>query len=284
MPQFKVILQYTQPSKGFEEVFYVTASSLRDAANLGEPFLISTLSFRHSLTVLSRARVSSVDNNRQAVVVPINRQGFVSTTTGPDVCATAAVCNLVDTTNGATRHLWLRGLNDIDVARDPNTGRDVPSPGLDERINGYMARLEADNYQIRSLKRVDGSAIKQVPVVQVAPGTQDGTAVLKLTASFGVAPGGRVNLYQCPVKQLPGINGQWSVLSYDGVNGLLTIRYRMPGTATVPTPKATIRNVDYNYGRIRAEFSGFSFFSTRDTGRNPLGGRGAKRAVHLRSL
>jgi hypothetical protein len=281
MPIFKEVFQFTQPDKGFTEVYYSSAPDIRTAGMFGQPFLNAALAFRANLTVLRKIRISDVANNRNTLVKVINQQNGTVTGTA-DICGASAVvaCNAPST--GARRNIWLRGLPDNSVVRNGETGTDNPSPGLREGIQNWMIALEESNYQIRSLMKLGVApyVYKSITAVTV---TERGYVTIVTSPTWATTPSGRVILSQIDEKLFPGLNGQYAA-SPAALPGQFTVPYNSHlAQGTYSLNKGRTRPADYEYGTIISVQSGFDHFSTRDTGRNPLGGRGRRLAKIKRS-
>jgi hypothetical protein len=280
MAYFKVIFTYTQTDLGFSEVYYREADDLATAAVFSEDFLIAMIRPRSALTVLRKARVSSVDNNRNSVVVNINRATLLSTGSS-DVCSTAAVVTLNSPQTGARRQLWMRGLPDDSVKRDLRTGVDDPQPQFLLYLGNYLQLLSFYQYRIRSLKKLGTAPLVYTPIKSIEV-VGPGVTRITFTVPITITDSRRIILSQIDQKRFGGLQGTFTVSNAT----TLTVDVPYNSTLAIGTygvAKGRSRPAEYEYGFIRSSLSGFLKFSSRDTGKNPLGGRG-RRSRHLTRL
>jgi hypothetical protein len=282
MPNYKVVYVYAAPiSKGFTEVYYRTAASLAAAASFDQTSIVKALAPRNPLTVLRKIRVSDTANNRTAIQIPINQNNKLNVPSSPDVVGTTAVLTLASTQTGATRRLWMRGLSDVDVLRDPNTGADTPSPGLLTAITNWIA-VVANNFTIRSLTQLGTAPNIYQTITSVSGIVNAGLCTITFTGTSPYVAGQQIIITRMSPKLFPGINGRWTPTFVDANH--FTIPYNLDQSPPLATLTGKWRPAIYQYGTIDASVSNFLAFGTRDTGQGFLTGRGRKRAVHLRSL
>lgn len=282
MANFKCVFQFTQPDKGFSEVYYRTASDLAAATVFDLETRRRAVRFRHKLTVLRAIRVSEVTNNRNAVVIRVNRSTDSIGIKEPDICSTAAVYTLNAPTTGARRQVWFRGLNDGDVLRDASNGADLPSADLISGIESWVRTLANNGFTVRALAKIDGVTIRYTNVTNIIV---DANGIVNLTFPAGFTPtfSNRVILSQFDQKLWPGLNGAWFLTNVS--TGVYTIKYKshLPAGTYIIT-KGRSRPEEFTYGAISANLSDFNKFSSRDTGRNPTGGRGRRSTKFLRAV
>lgn len=281
MAFFKYVFQFTQGAKGFSEVYYGESDSIDNATKIGSVILNRMCALRPPLTILRKVRVSAVAGNRNSVPLTFNRPG-TSPLLDPDVAGTSAVCNLVSTATGSRRQVALRGLPDDAISRNAANGLDEPQAQWQAYLTQFLRFLEEGRYMIRSLKKVGTSGITLQNITSIVAVANAGQVTVSTAAPMGVSTGAQVKLSQLDVKDWPGLNGIWTVVSATGND--FVIRYNFHTAGTFLITKGKCRNVDYDYGIINGSLSKFSHFGTRDTGRNPLGGRGRRPGVHIRSL
>jgi len=280
MPAYKCVFQYTQPDKGFSEVYFRSEPTLADAATFANSFINSLQTIRNPLTLLRKIRVSEVTNNRNSIVVPITPIRNDNTDT-PDVCATAAVITLNAPETGARRQLWLRGLNDGSVRRDEATGADDMSPGFRTRLNNLLQAMENQFVYIQSLKKLGVAPLVSTPIVSITK-VVPGLVTINTAVDWAITDSKRVVLSGIDAKRFGGLNGIFTATTVG--SRAFSVRYNcvLPA-ATYEVTTGKTRPAEYEYGRILKDFSGFNKFSPRDTGRNPLGGRGRRSATIRRS-
>jgi hypothetical protein len=281
MAIFKLILQYTEGDKGFQEVFYRPGVSAADAANVGTSFITASLRCRSPFTVLRKIHASDVTNNRVSVVVPINRARVTSFPGTPDLAGVAAVCTLVGISAGANRRLWLRGLIDDDTLRNASTGVDNPSPVLRENIGLYIQAMSDIGLQIQFLKKLGTPPLVYTTIASVER-TIAGRVTIHTVDAWAPTASGRVILTLLDQKLWPALQGAFAASAIDDHSFSVAYNSHL-ANGLVPVTKGRTRPQEYDYTFIQATLSGFDHFGTRDTGRNPLGGRGRRSVRILRS-
>jgi len=280
MAFFKVVFTYTQTDLGFSEVFYREDTSLEAAASFSDSLLQALVRPRTSLTVLRKARVSSVDNNRNSLVVNINRSSGTSNN-DPDVCSTAAVVTINSSAIGARRQVWMRGLPDSYVARVRTTGVDDPAPQFLIFLQNYLQALQDRNFCVRALKKLGTEPLIYTPIRSVEV-IGPGVVKLTFTVPITITASRRIIISQLDQKQFGGLEGTFTATSI--TSSTVNVAYNSPLTPGVyEVSKGRSRPAEFEYGVINAGLSAFLKFGSRDTGKNPLGGRG-RRSRHLTRL
>jgi hypothetical protein len=282
MPNFKLVFQFTQPSKGWSEVYYRTATDVRAASVLSQSFIDSMRNFRANITTLIKVRVSDVLNNRSSVVVPINQVGGPTPGLTADITASAAVVTLNAPLVGSSRKVWLRGLPDTYITRDLTSGIDTPDPRLLSGINNFLNQLAVSAFTVRALAKIGVPPNVFTTLISVTSVAGAGTITLNFAAGPTFAIGTQINITQVSQKLFPGLKGTFTIVSSTVTTAV--IAYNALTTGTSLLTRGRIRPVNYLFGNIDFQTSNFSNFGTRATGKNPLGGRGAKRGTRgLRS-
>jgi hypothetical protein len=281
MPNFKIVFQYTQFNKGWSEVYYKTASDLATAAVIGPELLRASIVLRDPTVVLSKIRVSDTVNNRSSLIQQLNLQNG-GIPAGPEPSGVAALISLNSQVPPASRKVWVRGLVDNFVSRNPLTGADSPPGNLVAAINDWILRLALNLFAIRSLVRLGPPPNNYTNILSITPVVGGGQV------TFNVAPGPVLNVGQLLTvtlinqKTFPGLKGLFSVIASTATT--VVVAYNSTLVGPVVLTKGRFRQANYNYGVIVTTGSGFAGFVTRSTGRSPLGGRGAKRGARgLRS-
>lgn len=273
MAFFKEIWQYTQGDRGFTEVYYSIASTLASAATFPTGLINAAINLRNELTVLRKIRISDVANNRSSVVVNINRSPTVAGD-GPDIVSTSAILTLNAPETGARRSLWLRGLDDGQVKRDPITGVDRPTAGLQTAMNTWIRQLANAGYHVQSLKKLGTAPLIYARISSITV-SGPGSILLTMPTGFELTTSKRIILSQIDNKLFPGLNGHWAATAV--TSNTLTVGYNSHlANSTYLLTKGRSRPEEYQYGPIVASVSGFNKFGSRDTGRSPLGGRGRR--------
>lgn len=278
MAVYKMVFQFTQPDKGFSEVYYRVASDLAGAAEMDLDFRQRAVRFRTNLTVLRKVRISNVANNRDAVVVNINLSTDVPIQE-PDIAGAAGVYTLVSTSPSGRRSVWFRGLNDNSIKRNQTTGVDVPGAAFTTGVQDWLNALATQGFVIRMLTKVDGITTRFTPITSIVVSSTQFVEV-NMPVGWTLNASGRVIISQLDEKLFPGLNGHWTAQNVVGTS--FTVAYKSPLPAqTYFLTKGRLRPEEYVTGAISSTLSTFNHFSTRDTGKNPLGGRG-RRSTKLR--
>jgi hypothetical protein len=285
MAIFKQVWVYTLGANSWTEVYYINESSLTAASTFPYNFLQNRLKMLHQDAQLVAIRVSDVQNLRSSLPVPLNLPGGYTGTDGPDVTNTAAVIKLGNAAIPTSRSIWLAGLPDSYVTRNPTNAQDVQPPAFASALLVWIANLVNNNYQIRYLTKIAIPAVApnnytSITSVNGAPGT--GITTLTLAAGYTAAANNRVIISQASPKLLPGLNGHWQSTFINPTT--ITIPYNMPQTGPLNITKGRLRQEAYNYAPIQFAASGFQFYRSRQRGKNFLAGRGRKSGVRLRSL
>ena len=283
MPNFKVVFVYSNaPEKGFSEVYYRTASQLQSAAMFDQATLTAALRFRSQLTILRKIRVSDVDQPRSSIIRPINQNGWSVPSSVPETTGVAAVTILASSQFGSSRRVWFRGLNAVDVQRDPASGADVISSGMKQTINRWISILGNNAFTIRSLVPISVPPNIYQRITAISGTVGAGETTIAYQGQNPPTVGKRVIISQLNPKLYPALNGHYTVLSV--ALGTFTVAYNLDTAPQVSEKTGRWRPETYQYGNIDPSISGFDHFGTRTTGAGFTAGRGRKRAVRLRSL
>lgn len=280
MPIFKEVFVYTEGDKGFTEVWYSDHPTLAVAATFESAFFSNLLQFRNALTTLRKIRISDVLNNRSTIIVNVNRSAPFSNSSAA-ISGASAIVTINSTDIASRRQVWLRGLDANQVVRDAVSGADRPPVSLLNNIRTYILTMAGSNYRVRALEKVNpATGFKNIISITSVAGA--GSIKLTFGVAHGLVGGDRLIVSQANVKDYPGLNGHYGVIDVPDAQSLV-IRYNMHVTGTFLLAKGRIRKESYVYGAINTSTSKFNFFSTRDTGRSPLGGRGRRSGVRIRS-
>jgi hypothetical protein len=280
MADFKIIFQYREAGKGFQEVWYRNASTIQQAATIDGTLQYALISFRNPLTYLAKARISDVANNRNTVVVNINQNSTFSPGT-PAVTGLSAVFNLNGLAPGGTRRIWLRGLSAIDIGRDPASGADKPSDNLILRTNYLWAQLQTRGFELRSLTPIGAPPNIYQRITAISGTANSGAVTLTYSGTSPPVVGNLVKLTLINQKDWPGLGGIFKVLAIGAQT--FDIPYNIHTTAVnVPLAKGRWRPVTYQFGILNSSNANFGEFSTRITGKDPLGGRGRRTGARMR--
>lgn len=292
MPAFRIVWEF-QESNGasFQEVYYRDANSPSEAAALGNALKIARLNLLHPLNTWQRIRVSQVGSNRITATVAVASIGtaffaFGATNQEPLPVGAAIILSLSGAAGGS-RKLWLRGCPDTFYNRDATTGRDVVKAELQKALDDFFPQLKKAGYGILRLKPATApgqGVLSPLAITQIDGHTTPGQSVLTLAAAPGYPFPGRVIIGRTSQKDVPGLNGHWSLLKAPNGNQI-TIGYTTPANTVVITNQGYVRSEEYNPVSVFDDKNcGFDHMGTR-TSKNPLSrSRGARRAARLRTL
>jgi hypothetical protein len=278
---YKIVFQYVEAGKGFQEVYYRNASTLQQAATIDTDLIYALTSFRNPLTYLKKARVSDTLNLRNTAVVNINTSSGYNPG-NPAASGVCAVFQLNGLAPGGTRQLRLRGLNTGDMIRNPGTGADSMSADLTIRTNYLLNALQSRNFEIRSLIPTANTPTTWPQITSVTGTAGSGLITLNYMAGLVVTAGQYIKVTQVNQKLFPGLTGLFQAVAVTGTS--VTIKYNPAQTfAATGLQKGRFKIANFQYGIINATNSAFSQWSTRITGKDPTGGRGRRTGQRLRS-
>jgi hypothetical protein len=267
----------------FNEVYYVTASSI------SSPITSSTtknlrLNLLHPLNTLLAIRFSDVDLPRSTRIVTYNQAGLSDGSGGPAVPGDAAVFKL-SSSAGGVRSLWMRGFRDAWQTRSGTSGKDIPQPGLINGFNAWIKSMADDGY---GLRKVTPSALPPSPlapnrIISVAPNaTRPNTADVTCVNPINLVANNRVIIGGASKKDLPSLNGRWSLLAVNG--NTFTINYQTPQGSTVAGGNGHARQELFSAVNVFTPSAcNFAYFGTRATKVPLTHSRGARRAARLRT-
>jgi len=287
----KVVLQFIQPSKGWEEVYYSIGSDLQTIANKWLSAAYQFIFYRDVITSLIKIRVTDTLNPRSTLIVSPTTP-LIGTHGGGDrgaaVAGTSAVLALNPASGGGPkRFLWVRGLWQGDVGRYETNGQPWPSSSLRTALNGnHMAALATVGAAIRWRSAAGPTtSFRWMQATAVTGASATGQATISFLNPYDTtfSLGDLVYFSQFDQKLYPALKGIYSVISYTaGPPAAITVAYQVPEGGTFPVTVGRFRLVQYNYSPISGTLGGFQNFGTRDTGKDPTGGRGRKSAKRLR--
>lgn len=285
MPVFKHTLEFIEGNGAtFSEIYYANDSSLTAAKTYPDAFYSARLTMLMAGHTLLRDRVSQVGASRVTGRRVINLVGQIPVTGAgkfnPGPPGGAMVVNLVGL-NGGSRYLWMRGGTSVDLSYNQF---DQPSPSAGWLINiaGWLSSLSLSGWGLIQLANVGANPPQTVSLVDGM--TTPGKSVLTMAAPLaGAVAGGRVVLGKFNKKDLPSLNGQFSIIAVAGT--ALTINYATPQNAKITTTQGQVRVATYgNVSVVDPANSKFAYAGSRIT-KNPYSrSRGARRAARLRNL
>ena len=287
---FKHVWKFSQPDGStWEEVWYnasngtLASQSPEDPATVNARLILLNANNKWVSSTISdlgnpRAVLPQVIN-KQGVNAPMTQQGAPAVTGGANVVKVVGVA-------GGQKHWWLRGGDNIDLAKSLLTSVDNPSPTFLLMLKNFLKAAAAVQFGLLlGTKVVPGNATTGYFYLKNAvPSTQAGSTDLTMT----VAPTNwqvnqRVRIGLTDPKTEPGLKGDWTITAVTGA--VITIAYRCPADTAIATAKGRIRLLPApTVSVINPDASGWIYNKTHTT-RSPLpNSRGARRPVRLRTL
>jgi len=283
MPNYKCVFTFTQFNQQWSEIWYQTASSLQAVVTLLTPAVVAPFLYPRDQTVtLIKIRVSDTANNRTSTVLQQNVAGALMST-GPDVTSVCALMTIASPTYGVSRKVWLRGLSDYLTVRNGNTGISQPGPLLGQALTNYVTALVANGWLVQSRAKVSNPPVYPLAWTQLYSITAplNGNSATIFTGAAPLpAQYTLVSINRVSQKDYPGLTGIFQVTNT--VAGGFQIAWNSTQVLTTANITGRWRAVTYQYGAVAATGSGFQIFTTRKTGKNSTGGRGARSAQRLR--
>jgi hypothetical protein len=289
---YKVVIDYIgPPDASFSEVYYSPAASAALALQFNAGLLTARTNMLDSTCIQVRARASNVLQSRDTAVAVFNQRGRYNSTGGPLMSGATAVLKLTGAAGG-TRKLLMRGLPDDLFQIDSSTGRDKPPPALLNALTVFSAALKDQGWGILRITPVPAVGIISIYMRQrilAIDGTAgNGQSLLTVQDALGWAKGNQLIIGAASKKNLPSLNGRYTVLDTPviaGGNTSFHILYQTPEKQLISYPEGYVRKLDY---LPVSTFDGnpviFDHYGTRST-RVPLShSRGAKRAARIRRL
>lgn len=280
---FKVQYQYAGGGgDSWSEVYYATATNPSDLLPVSTGFYTGRRAILDPTCSIQRVRVSNVTGLRNTAVRVLNWPGTATTGGGPSAPGAAAVFNLVGATGGS-RKLWLRGIPNGLIVQNVISGMPLPPGGLTANFNYMMIGLQSYGFGIRQLQFAQKFFISSVNA-----STQPGQAVVTYVVPPNVSPpsvaaNSRLIIATADKKTLPGINGQWTVLT-TGTNSF-TIRYQVALNGNILQNCGYFKMVNYSGVSIfDPKLSSFAYYGTHTTRSSFTNSRGARRAQRIRTL
>jgi len=287
MPVFRVVWEFSDAGGAtFNEVYYVTAMDAKTAATTTGGLSTARCALLHPLVRLVVIRSSQVDANRVTSNVAYNMVGTAVVSpdqdAGPSTPGNAIICTLSATPTGS-RKLWMRGAPDYYIQRGAASGQDFLASNVKDKLTTFFSKLQANAYGIRVLTPQTGGALSNIKILSVDGTVPGGIASVTLAAAPGYAFPSRVIIGGASKKDLPGLNGRWSLAEAPALN-VVKIPYQTPQNRLVTGGNGKMRQEVYTGINVFvAENCGFSHFGTRTTKNPSSHSRGARRAVRLRT-
>lgn len=295
MPTFKHIWRFQGSNGGtWSEIWYRDASAINSELTLPTSLINARLNLVDGTSKWLSDNVSQVGSPRITGINLIGLAGKdVTSLTGPNAgpaaLGWAAVINCAGQQGGSKRWM-LRGWSDGDFYRDPNTGVDNVLPSRLKLLNRIQNELQNANFGILRLQASSNVLNPYLPIVSIDGSRNDGTTDLHTSVVAGFAAPTRIIVGQTSKKDVPALNGHWTVIATKPrtaplVGTIFTIQYRTPNNQLIPNPVGRLRQEIYlGTSVLSSVATGFSHLGTRTTRGGYRTSRGAKRAARIRGL
>lgn len=276
---------FDQRGANWSETYYVQATSANTSlALLTEAFTSTRLNLLYTGNMLRSVRATEVGGARTTAYKILNLAGVAgikAQADTPDVTSTAAVYDLRGALGGS-RKIWIRGLWDEDVERSPLNGMDRPSARLRQSAETWFKACKDAGYSIQYRSKPGQGANTDYRTVQGVDGTAgSGVSLLTINDPTGYVKGDRVTISLFDSKQLPRINGEFTVLMVVGTS--IGIAYRTPGNLNYAEAGGRMRRiVMQNLATIDPALATFDHFGSRQTKSDFTRSRGSRRAARTR--
>lgn len=281
----RITLMYNQPQGGWTETWYSNAS----VPTFLDPNTIIALNqsvgFRAGGTSLYGVRYTSLDGAQLSRFFRTSGPSYISSEGNetPDVTQTACEFR-VQTTGGAKKIMWIRGLLDIDIRRTPQFV-DTPTGRLTDFIKGYIQASIAAGWgiQVVNSQRSQGLVGNRVIAIAPDPALPLQQAIITLTADpTGVLPVKSVVRFSGVVKDsTPGMPRLATVLALNGPGKTITIGYNLRNQGVVNPPKCFAWAYGATISVPNAQLSEFIREAEHKVGR-PFGVLAGRERVQIR--
>lgn len=291
---YKITLFYNQFTQGFTETWYYSGTLVPNyfASTALNALFNASMAFRHPNVALVAARYSVVGSPRQTFTQffsgKYGNPGTIQSIT-PDPSSLDLLIKIYSV-GGSFKHMYLRGLNQSDTYRNPNTGLSVPTANLQQAVTNYLSACYAQSWAIQQQQTVaTDSGLYTANVLQVAtnPAQEEQSLVtVSGTPVFAGAQPWYVRFARVPKNNLPGFPRICQVQGVvNGPPGVITIPYRFRAQASpwFPQNMAVVQQL-YTYPLIYAPVQAqgvfqFLSFLERKTGKAFFVPRGRTRVA-----
>jgi hypothetical protein len=283
VPTYRNIWTFTgQDGGSWNEVYYEDQSSI-SATGPGLNLINARLNLLHPLNKWRAIRIVDVDVPRATRPITLNLAGGNDGGgAGPAPNSESIVCAMSSLAGGG-RKLWLRGAPDSFIIKSPVTGADAPPASLTKFLGYFFAQLKVNGYGIRQLSGIVPGPLSPLKILKVDGTAGDGTSLVTLAVAPGYPFPSRVTIGGASKKDLPALNGQWSLVQAPA-GAVVRIPYQTPAAGIVMGGSAHMRQAIYHTTHVfdpaSCAFDHYGSHSTRSTN---FRSRGARRAQRLRT-
>jgi hypothetical protein len=286
MPVYKLAFIYKQFNQGWTETFYQNTGSITNATSLGAilvPFLAATKSI-HTQIQAFRATQVQPSGQRISFLQPLDsifgqRADNAANQEFEQSVPDAMEIRLFGAQGTFGRTFLWRGLAEPDVWKDPASGVGRFSAGLRTAVGQLVQSLQNNTFQLP----IQPAGNQKFPVSSMAadPVNVGETTATLIPANPGIAVGQVVRFQGVPVKNLPWLKGNWTVVRVSGAQQQqVNIRFTYQQMGVPSFAKMTVSVQSPNYSAISG--STILDLRSRKTGRPLSLTRGKSRGVRYR--
>jgi hypothetical protein len=284
MPTFRTTWTY-QGGDGttWSEVYYQDQSNITDALTPFKALWQSRIAMLAATNTFLGIRCAQVGALRNTGYNVYNNPGVASTaTSAADTTGSCAVLSLTGQSGGA-RKLWIRGLADWEIVHNPASGVPQPPALFLTYVTNFVKQLAANGYGILRITPQAVAPFVNIPILKVDGSLLNGTSVVTMQAAQVFAVPGMALIGGASKKDLPALNGRWTILSQPAPNQLL-IRYQTPQGTIVDGGLAHIRQLGFQpTSVVNPSQSGFNYYGVRITKNYVTRSRGSRRGARIRT-
>lgn len=280
MADFKLVFNFfSAGTKGgtWSETWYRNATDLKGASTLPQALLKVRLALLNAANTLNKIRVSQVLNPRVTTIINVRQNGFNFQPTPPAPIDSAVIVTVSSSAQPATRRWWLRGWDVGDAFRDTVTGNDKFGDGFVSNVADFLSQAAKAGFEVLPIQKTTVPGFGYYAATLVDGSAGNGQSIITLTQPPIIQVGATVILGNFSKKDLPGLNGRFTVLAVAG--NTLTVPYQTPENFKVIVQGARLRQLGYISGAtIDPTISGITFLGGRKTKSPFTGSRGARSA------
>lgn len=290
MPIYKLVFNFIEASGAtWSEVHHRTASTAAQAVVLNNASINARLAMLDNTAILRNIRAFNITSNRDSYTAVQNYAGTFKDTAniGPSPAGSAAVA-AASVNSGRSVYHWMRGLPNALIALNSSTGFPNVPAALKTSLQAFYLQMGNSGC---------GSVTLQPTTKYQIIGLTFNVVTQTATLTYTVALGQTQPVWQIPQrviigltskKDLPGLNGHWSIVGATQatgtpLTGTVTIRYVVPNQQTTIASNGYIRSE--SYGTVNQYNGGsLAYYGTHSTKSVFSNSRGAKSAKRIRTL
>lgn len=286
MAVWRTVFQFTgggSLGQSFSEIYYREAEDVAHALALPAPLIEARLNLLSSVYFLQKIRVSDINKARVTGVANVGRPGLATVgsnpaLSGPSPPDVAIVLRLTSTAVPGQRLLWVRGSSLAHIHWEPvNAKWDVTARGLTDS-GTYISQMAAASFAILVHRKASEEGYQDRKITKFATVADAHLTHVTTQQNHGFVTGDLVRFHRLNEKDLPGLNGVYTVLPTP-TDRTFDVLYELPRDEDYIPGQGAVRKWQYISGAIiNPSTSGFAYIGERKS-RSPFtGGRGSRRS------